>query len=137
MNARKNDVLASNLLFVSLAISVAEQLFGAAYYYLNQTTYVRLEPSISQWVGWQLLITLLQAAFYYAIRRGMFRAKVVVALACLYVVYTRMHGWAAYLAHANFTDLLGYPLLALLKNLLLLAALVPMFWKPRKQPLPV
>lgn len=131
MNPRKNDILASNLLFITLAISIVEQLLLATYYYWDQAAYVRIEPSISKWVGGQLLWALLQAAFYYAIRRGMFRAKVVVALVGLYVVYTHSHGWIAYLANIHFADLLGYPLVVLLKDLLTLAALVLMFTKPR------
>ena len=133
MNPRKNDVLASNLLFASLIVAVIEQLCFAIYYYWDQTTYATFEPSIGKWAGGQLLWVLLQAAFYFAIRRGMFRAKVVVALGVLYVIYTHSRGWIAYLANLNFADLLNYSLVFLLKDLLMLAALMLMFTKPREK----
>jgi hypothetical protein len=128
---RKNDVLASNLLFTTLALSVAEQLFLAAYYYWDQVAYVQLDGFGRNWAVGQLLYALLQAAFYLAIRRGMFRAKVVVLLVCLYLAYTGTHLRHGFLAGIHFGDFYPYSLPLLLRNLLTLAALVLMFTKPR------
>jgi hypothetical protein len=131
---RKNDVLASNLLFITLAISIAEQLFLAAYYYWDQVVYVQLEGFGRNWVIWQLLYTLLQAAFYVAIRRGMFRAKVVVLLVCVYLAYAGTHLRHGFLAGIYLGDFWPYSLPLLLRNLLTLAALVLMFKKPQVAP---
>jgi hypothetical protein len=131
---RKNDVLASNLLFITLAISVAEQLFWLAFAYWDQVAYViYVMPgtSSSSRVVWQLLPALLQAAFYYAIRRGMFRAKVVVLLVCIYLAYKHIYPYRGYFTVVHIADLWGYPVLVLLKDLLTLAALVLMFKKPQ------
>ena len=38
-----------------------------------------------------LLLTLLKASFYLAIRRGMLRAKVVVLVVCAYIAYADTH----------------------------------------------
>ncbi|MGI4759856.1 MAG: hypothetical protein ACRYF0_04065 [Janthinobacterium lividum] len=128
---RKNDVLASNLLFATLALSVAEQLFWAAYYYWDQVVYVEPDTFGRNRVIWLLLETLLKAAFYLAIRRGMFRAKVVVLLVCAYLAYADTHLHHGYFAGVYVNDFWGYSLLVLLKDLLTLAALVLMFKKPR------
>ncbi len=128
---RKNDVLASNLLFATLALSVAEQLFWAAYYYWDQVAYVQLDGFGRNWIIWQALHTLVLAAFYLAIRRGMFRAKVVVLLACAYLAYTDTHPYHGYFVGVYLGDPWGYSLLVLLKDLLTLAALVLMFKKPQ------
>jgi hypothetical protein len=78
-----------------------------------------------------LLLTLLKIALFYAIRRGMFRAKMVVALACAYLAYSGTHLRHGYLAGVALCSLGGWSLLVLLKNLLTLAALILMFTKPR------
>lgn len=128
---RKNDVLASNLLFANLALSVAEQFFLAAYYYWDQVAYVQLQGFGRNWVIWQMLSTLLQIAFYLAIRRGMFRAKAVVLLVCAYLAYTGTHLRHGFIAGIHFPNFWDHSLLVLLKDLLVLAALALMFRKPR------
>ena len=131
---RKNDVLASNLLFATLAISVAEQLFLAAYYYWDQVVYVQLEGFGRNWLIWEVLYTLLQIALYLAIRRGIFRAKMVVLLVCVYLAYVSTHLRHGFVAGVRFPDFWDHSLLALLKDVLTLAALVLMFRKPRAAP---
>lgn len=126
---RKNDVLASNLLFATLLIELGERLFwvALAHFYLpGEHDPLWPDSSISL-----LLITLLKAAFYLAIRRGMFRAKVVVLVVCAYLAYTGTHLSSGYYAWVYVDDFWGYSLLVLLKDLLTLAALVLMFKKPR------
>jgi hypothetical protein len=134
---RKNDVLAANLLFATLAISLGEQVF---WWVLREGYYDRdYLPSSWPWYQWYLgplLLGLLQASFYWAIRRGMFRAKVVVALACAYLAYAGTHWPRRYVAGVDFQHLWGYALLVLLQDLLTLAALVLMFRKTRHVSLP-
>jgi hypothetical protein len=76
---RKNDVLASNLLFAALAIFLGEQLLWAylAHWYLETSPLPN--PFRKTWFVTPLVLALLAGAFFYAIRRGMFRAKMVVA----------------------------------------------------------
>ncbi|MDJ0364747.1 hypothetical protein QMK33_06255 [Hymenobacter sp. H14-R3] len=74
---------------------------------------------------------LLQASFYWAICRGVFRAKIVVLLACAYLAYAGTHWLHRYVAGVNLRVLWGCSLRVLLKDLLMLAALVLMFRKPR------
>ncbi|MDO7887938.1 hypothetical protein [Hymenobacter cheonanensis] len=125
---RKNDVLASNLLFVTLALWLGEQLVNVGLrYWLLPSEPTPLWPGAGIWL---LLATLLKAAFYLAIRRGMFRAKVVVLLVCAYLAYADTHPHHGYFAGVYLADFWGYSLLVLFKNLLVLAALVLMFRKP-------
>lgn len=126
---RKNDVLAANLLFATLLLELCEQLFWV----VLRALYF---PSASDplWPGsgvGLLLVTLLKAAVYLAIRQGMLRAKVVALVVCAYLAYTGTHFHEGYFAGIYFNDLWGYPLLVLLRNLLTLAALVLMFKKPQ------
>lgn len=78
-----------------------------------------------------LAFSCVKAGFYYAIRRGIRWAKVVVAVACLGLACTNTIWREGYVAGMNFTALPLYSLLVLLKNLLVLAALVLLLKKPR------
>jgi uncharacterized membrane protein len=125
---RKNDVLASNLLFAILLLELCEHLFWVVIRYL----YVSSEHN-PLWPGsgiWLLVVTLLKAAFYLAIRRGMLRAKVVMLVVCAYLTYAGTHFHHGYFAGIYFNDPWGYSLFVLLKTLMTLAALVLMFKKP-------
>jgi hypothetical protein len=129
---RKNDVLASNRLFTSLLNELGKWLFWIvlAHFYLpGEHDPLWPGPGISL-----LLIGLLKAAFYLAIRGGMFRAKAVVLLVCAYLAYTGTHHSIGYYAWVYLGDFWGYPLLVLLKDLLTLAALVLMFKMPPVAP---
>jgi hypothetical protein len=126
---RKNDVLASNLLFATLLLELGEQLFWG----VMRAVYIPDAPD-PLWPGpgvWLLLATLLKAAFYLAIRRGMLRAKAVVLVVCAYLAYTGTHFHEGYFAGIYFNDPWGYPLFVLLLDLLTLTALVLMFKKPQ------
>jgi hypothetical protein len=129
---RKNDILASNLLFATLLLELGERLFllALAFFYMH----AEADALWARSEGWLLLAMLLKAAFYLAIRRGMFRAKAVVLLVCAYQAYTSTIFQYGYIVGVNFHDLWGYSLLVLLKDLLTLAALVLMFKKPRVAP---
>ena len=129
---RKNDVLASNLLFATLLIMLGERLFwvALAHFYLP-------DESAPLWPGSGislLLLTLLKASFYLAIRRGMLRAKVVVLVVCAYIAYADTHPHHGYFVGVYVDDFWGGPLLVQLQDLLTLAALVLMFKKPRVAP---
>jgi hypothetical protein len=126
---RKDDVLASNLLFATLLLWLGEQLVNVGL----RVWFFPSEPD-PLWPGsaiWLLAVLLLKAPFYLAIRHGMFRAKVVVLVVCAYIAYSGTHPHYGYFAGINVGNFWGWPLLVVLKNLLTLAALVLMFKKPQ------
>jgi len=125
-------VLASNLLFLVLLLWLGQRggqwwvsSLPASSYHLDATG------------SWQarlpmlLIFSFVKAGCYYAIRRGILWAKVIVAIACLYLAYAGTNWPQGYVLGMNFTALPLYSLLVLLKNLLVLAALVLMFKPPR------
>jgi hypothetical protein len=128
----RNDMLASNLLFVTLCLMLAERAFWGLVEYL----YLPAEHNEWQKSATKTLLVevAFKFAFYYAIRRGMLRAKVVVLAVCIYLAYTDTHWQIGFVAGVNFADLWGYPLVVLAKDLITLAALVLMFRKPRVAP---
>ena len=129
MNPRKNDVLASNLLFVALAISLGETV-----YFLAQAALPRHHlPSGSLWKSWVLCLleVLAQVIFFRAVRRGEWRAKVVVLLTTIFCACLGTQLKYGYVAGVAFRHPDSWALLKLLQDLLVLAALVLMFTKPR------
>lgn len=129
MNSRKNDVLATNLLFVVLAISVGERLFWMLFSYLHPFS------SNEALVGRGALVWLLEVAaqvlVYRAIRRGEQRAKLLTAGVCAFLAYTGTVFSQGYVAWVAFRALWGWQLLMLLKDILTVLALLLMFSKPR------
>jgi hypothetical protein len=129
MPPRKNDILASNLLFAALAISSSETV-----YFLTQAALHRYYiPTGSLWKSWVLCLleTLVQVILFRAVRRGEWRAKVVVLLGSLFYAYMGTQLDYGYVAGVSFWHLDSWALLKLLKALLVLAALGLMFIKPR------
>lgn len=137
---RKNDVLASNLLFAFLAISIVEQLVVTGILSSRET--VSPSPSGTEdfwvlaavWVplvlGWVVL-----AVVCYAVRRGQLWAKLLVLTLFFWRVFNATSLSNYLLAGVAFNQPLGgWQLLTLLKVVLNLAALVLMFKKPRPAP---
>lgn len=131
MNPRKNDILASILLFATLAISLGETAYFLMQAALHRT-YLSTSSLWQSWVLW-LLEALVQIIFFRAVRRGEWKNKVVVLLVSLFYAYMGTHLEYGYVAGVAFWHLDGWALLKLLKDLLVLAALVLMFTKPRKK----
>jgi hypothetical protein len=129
---RKNDVLASNLLFATLLILLGEYLYG----WIMPGHHFNLEmlPAAAPW--WRILAILaltflFRGGLYYGVRRGLMLAKVFLILGFLAWLFKGTNWQQGYMAGVSFTHLTGWSLLALLRNLLTLAALVLMFKKPR------
>lgn len=136
MNPHRNDILASNLLFATLLLTLGEYLFlwGVAIFASHNS------PLPSDWlpatvtrstVAWSLLFLLLRASLYYAVRRGVFRAKLLVIFFFGAAAYFTTKWQYGYVSGVDFHNLGGYSFLALAQNLLTLAALVLMFMKPQ------
>jgi hypothetical protein len=139
MNLRKDDVLASNLLFGFLAISVVEQFVLASmlHFYLElpngsklssvEMTSVSAAIWLPQVIGWVAI-----SSCYYAVRKGKQWAKVLVLVLFVWRLYS-----STYLADSVFAGVIirGQPnwssLVAAFKVMLNVAALVLMFRKPQ------
>jgi hypothetical protein len=129
MHLRKNDILASDLLLTALAISVGE----TAYFLMQAAIHRGYLPTGSLWKSWVLCLleTLAQVIFFRAVRRGEWWSKVVVLLASLFYAYMGTQLNYGYVAGVAFYHLDSWALLKLLKDILVLAALVLIFIKPR------
>jgi hypothetical protein len=137
MNPSKNDVLASNLLFATLLLSVLGEL-GM----IESKVYDAQRAHLPVTIHWGKLLTfltlsvLVRIGLFYAVRRGLLAAKLllVVSFVCWACAQT---DWAAgQVAEIDFAHVWGYPLLVLFRNLLTLAALVLMFTKPQQPAIP-
>lgn len=129
---RKNDVLVSNLLFLVLLLWLGQRASQwvaasvyASHYHVPATTSWQAELPML------LAFSLVKAGFYYAVRRSILWAKIVVVFACLGLAYADTNWHQGHILGMNFTDLPRYSLLVLVKNLLVLTALVLMFKKPQ------
>jgi hypothetical protein len=138
MNPRKNDVLASNLLFCSLTISVVEQFVLARmhHFYMDlpngsklsglEMTSVSAAIWLPQVLGW--------AAFgwcCYAVRKGKQWAKVLVLVLFVWRLYSSTNLPDSVFAGVIVKDLPNWSLVVALKIILNVAALVLMFRKPQ------
>jgi hypothetical protein len=138
MDPRKNDVLASNLLFCFLAISVVEQFVLASmhHFYMDlpngsklsslEMTSVGAAIWLPRVIGW--------AAFgscCYAVRRGKLWAKVLVLVLFIWRSYSSTNLPHGIFAGVVVKDLPNWSLVIVLKAMLNVAALVLMFRKPR------
>jgi hypothetical protein len=132
---RKNDVLASKLLFALLAIAVIEQLVVSSIVRTSHSPKpVGTEDvwiSIAVWaplvLGWLAI-----GGCYYAIRKGKPWAKLLVLTLFLWRVYSTTFLPGYIMAGIVLNRLPeGWQLVTLLKVALNIAALVLMFKKPR------
>lgn len=135
---RKNDVLASNLLFAFLAFAIAEQLLATGIVRMSAPS--KLGETESMWVNvavWAPLVLgwLAIGACYYAIRKGKLWAKLLVLALFLWRAYSTTFLPGYTLAGIVFNRLPeAWQLVTLLKVVLNLAALGLMFRKPRPAP---
>lgn len=107
---RKNDVLASNLLFATLAILLGEHLYGRLMPgpHLN----VEMLPAGAPW--WRILAMLsfsflLRGALYYGVRRGLLFAKLLLAIGFVAWVYKGSDWQQGYVAGVSFVQFTGWP----------------------------
>jgi hypothetical protein len=132
---RKNDMLASNLLFATLLILLGEHLY--VWIVPGTGFYSEALPVAAPWWRKLALLTwsfLLRAGLYYGVRRGLLLVKLLVAVGFLAWLYKGTDWQNGQVAGVSFTHVTGLALLALLRNLLTLAALVLMFRKPQVAP---
>lgn len=130
---RKNDVLASNLLFATLLLTVGEYLVRLNIVLSSTDTFLPNSwVSVNWWVvAWALLFLLLRTGLYYGVRQGVLGAKLLVAFFFIAGAYFTTTWRYRVVADVSFYDMEGYSWLALVQQLLALAALVLMFKKPR------
>jgi hypothetical protein len=128
----RNDLLASNLLFASLLLSVLGEV-GILGIRIFEASHVHspIINHLGRGLAMLLLSVLVRASLYYAVRHGILAAKLVLVLGFLLWAYTKTNWAAGRVAEVDFAHLWGYPLLVLLRQVLTLAALVLMFRKPR------
>lgn len=133
MNPRKNDVVASNLLFATLLSTLAMRAYrwaAVGYDAQGEATYV---PAAFPWrdmLVWTLLALLVRSALYYGVRRGSLAAKLLLLGVCLHSVYSSTQVQNGFVAGMDFVSLSVWLLPTAAENLLTLAALVLMFRKP-------
>lgn len=138
----RNDVLASNLLFSVLAISLLEQLAAAylrnIYVYTPTQTISLAGPTdwlVTATVWTPLLLGMLLAGlWYYLVRKGKLWAKIIVLVLFLWNAYSSTSIQDGVLLGVSLNHLLSWALLAWLKAALTITALVLMFRKPRVAP---
>lgn len=131
--SRKNDVLASNLLFATLLLTVGEYLFRLSIIAFSTGTLLPSSWTAITWwvVGWCLLFLGLRAGLYHAVRQGVLGAKLLVTLFFISAAYFTTNWRYRVVAGVSFYEMGGYSWLALVQHLLAVAALVVMFRKPR------
>jgi hypothetical protein len=137
MNPSKNDVLASNLLFATLLLSVLGELSMVGLR-VSKAHYANLPVTIL-WGKLLIILTLsvlLRDGLFYAVRRGLLAAKLLLVVFFVCWACTKTDWVASQVAEIDFAHLWGYPLLVLFRNLLTLAALVLMFTKPQQSAIP-
>jgi hypothetical protein len=131
MNPRKNDVLASNLLFATLVLVILYQVAGWVSQALalphNYFSHMHFNLLTVATMGLSLLI---RGAIYQAVRRGFLAAKILVALGLVVSLYTTTYWQQGIVAGVSFTHFNADSFVMLASNLLTLAALVLMFRKP-------
>ncbi|MGI4871351.1 MAG: hypothetical protein ACRYFX_09245 [Janthinobacterium lividum] len=134
----RRDVLAANLLFVTLALSVVQlaRPFLAGLMYRDYLPSSWAYPLSWQAVAALLVMLLIRAGLYYAIRHGILFAKLLVALGFLVMVWAETNLKYGLVAGVSFSHgdafTLWVALPTLLDRLLTLAALALMFWPVRK-----
>ena len=135
--ATKTDVLASNLLFATLPLTLVGRVARwllMGYDAQAEAAYVPVAFPWRNMVAWTVLALLVRASLYYGVRRSLLGAKLLLLALCAYSVYRSMSLTYAFVAGVDFAYLSLWSLPVLLENLLTLAALVLMF---KKRPLQV
>ena len=126
------DVLAANLLFATLALTLLHQVAGWVAQALNpaQTIFHPMHFTFLTVAALGLLL-LVRGALYYGVRRGFLAAKLLLALGLLAWLYNTTRWSAGIVAGVSTRHFGPDSLLLLLTDLLTLAALVLMFWPSR------
>lgn len=128
----RNDVLASNLLFATLAIIVGEQLYGLLA--PGPHFYAAGLPATAPWWRKLALLTLsllMRGLIFYGVRRGVLAVKLLLAFGFVVWAFRNTYWQLGYVGGVDFAHFTGWAFLALVRNMLTLAALVLMFRKPR------
>jgi hypothetical protein len=134
MNPRKHAVLAFNLLFATLLLTLAMRGYRWAtvgYDVQIEASYI---PAFFPWrnmLGWTLLAVLMRSALYYGVRQSSLAAKLLLVGVCLHSVYTSTQVRDGFVAGIDFYSPNVWLLPTVAENLLTLMALVLMFRKPR------
>jgi hypothetical protein len=128
----KNDILASNLLFATIGLTVLLQVarWVAQALVPHQTYFHTIRFS---WLalGGIAVYILIRGALYYAVRRGILAAKLLLALGFVVLLYTGTYWQQGVVAGVNFARFNADSFVMLANGLLTLAALVLMFTKSR------
>lgn len=134
MNLRKNDILASNLLFASLLFPLSLRVYRWVSMGYDAQTEASYVPAAFPWhdmLMWTLLAVLVRCALYYGVRQGALGAKLLLLGVCLYTVYSSTDLSVGFVAGMDLASPSLWLLPIAAENLLTLAALVLMFKKPR------
>jgi len=128
----KNDALASNLLFVTLVLLVLLQVAGwvAKAFDPHQTYFHSINFSGLALAGMGIFL-LLRSALYYAIRRGLLAAKILLVLGFVVSLYTTTYWQQGVVAGVDFAHFSVASFVMLLNGLLTLSALVLIFKQPQ------
>ena len=135
MSPCKNDILASNLLFITLLLSLAVRAYRWTVTGYDAQTEASYVPAAFPWrdmLAWTLLTVLVRSALYYGVRRGSLAAKLLLVGVVLYSVYSTTHLRYGFVAGVDFASPILWILPSIIENVLTLVALVLMFRKPRE-----
>jgi hypothetical protein len=128
----KNDILASNLLFATIGLTVLLQVARwVAQALAPHQTY--FHPTGFSWLalGGIAAYLFVRGALFYAVRRGSLAAKLLLALGFVVLLYTGTYWQQGVVAGVNFIHFNADSFVMLVNGLLTLAALVLMFTKSR------
>jgi lysylphosphatidylglycerol synthetase-like protein (DUF2156 family) len=124
----KNDILASNLLFATLGLTVLLQVAGwVSQALMPHQTYFHTIHFSALALGGIAVYLLVRGALYYAVRRGFLAAKLLLALGFVVLLYTGTYWQQGVVAGINFIRFI-----MLVNGVLTLASLVLMFTKSRE-----
>jgi hypothetical protein len=133
----KNDILASNLLFATIGLTVLLQVarWVAQALVPHQTYFHTIRFS---WLalGGIAVYILIRGALYYAVRRGILAAKLLLALGFVVLLYTGTYWQQGVVAGVNLVHFDADSFVMLVNGLLTLTALVLMFTKSQQPAIP-
>jgi hypothetical protein len=129
----KNDILASNLLFATLGLTVLLQVAGwVSQALMPHQTYFHTIHFSALALGGIAVYLLVRGALYYAVRRGFLAAKLLLALGFVVLLYTGTYWQQGVVAGVNFIRFNADSIVMLVNGVLTLASLVLMFTKSRE-----
>jgi hypothetical protein len=129
----RNDILASNLLFATMGLTILLQVAGwVAQALVPHQTYFHTIRFSWLALGGIAVYLVIRGALFYAIRRGSLAAKLLLALGFVVLLYTGTYWPQGVVAGVNFVHFNADSFVMLVNGLLTLAALVVMFTKSRE-----